>query len=515
MRMSKRAFGLKYNFECQWLDALCALGVIPFKVKRMKASRVFIDDSVMGTLLEGIHYVVCPICGKKMASITQKHNKVCKNPDLKSAYCQIYLDSHKKTEKQKKHQSRKLKERFKTPEGEITRKQIGEASRKLNADPVFKARKSKISKEIQNRPENKLFHSKQSTIMWSDPSFRKRKKQYVKDNIKELQESVRRARQCSKKQSKLHIAYKKSMEEKRLNGFISEYAYGPYSIDEADPLAKIAIEVDGCYWHGCQLCRFPGDPRIKATDKRKNGYLKNRGWVIFRFKEHEIKKDPYVGIEMVRSIQEKRKKVHIECIKNSFFEGSLKVQSMCAENIKPLWVPISDVMQHHTPHKKMVRVYTELGSVVVTEDHSLFDWSNKEPVRASDIKEGCLIVGLPWAQFEPVKILRTEEAPSEKYTYDVSVPKSENAVLDSGILVHNSYSISGISLDLEKSSKYQAIKDEFVAEYDKLVEQNKLSIKIVKGLRQFRYGVGITSALGPLSRPGVQSRRNLLGSLGG
>ena len=78
-----------------------------------------------------------------------------------------------------------------------------------------------------------------------------------------------------------------------------------------------------------------------------------------------------------------------------------------------------------------------------------------------------------------------------------------------------SYSISGISLDLEKSSKYQAIKDEFVAEYDKLVEANKLSIKIIKGLRQFRYGVGITSALGPLSRPGVQSRRNLLGSLGG
>lgn len=78
-----------------------------------------------------------------------------------------------------------------------------------------------------------------------------------------------------------------------------------------------------------------------------------------------------------------------------------------------------------------------------------------------------------------------------------------------------SYSISGISLDLEKSSKYQAIKDEFVAEYDKLVEANKLSIKIIKGLRQFKFGVGITSALGPLSRPGVQSRRNLLGSLGG
>jgi hypothetical protein len=73
-----------------------------------------------------------------------------------------------------------------------------------------------------------------------------------------------------------------------------------------------------------------------------------------------------------------------------------------------------------------------------------------------------------------------------------------------------SYSISGVSLDIDKSSKYQALKDEFIAEYDKLVTENKLSIFIVVGLRQFRYGIGITSALGPLNRPGVQSRRNLI-----
>lgn len=78
------------------------------------------------------------------------------------------------------------------------------------------------------------------------------------------------------------------------------------------------------------------------------------------------------------------------------------------------------------------------------------------------------------------------------------------------------YSISGVSLSIDKSSKYMSIKDEFIAEYDKLVEAAKRSIKIVKGLRQFRYGVGITSALGPLSRPGIQSRRNFIesGSVG-
>lgn len=73
-----------------------------------------------------------------------------------------------------------------------------------------------------------------------------------------------------------------------------------------------------------------------------------------------------------------------------------------------------------------------------------------------------------------------------------------------------SYSISGESLDLEKSSKYQSMKDEYIAEYDKLVEQNKLSIKIIKGLRQMRYGIGLQSSLGPLNRPGVQSRKNMV-----
>lgn len=71
-----------------------------------------------------------------------------------------------------------------------------------------------------------------------------------------------------------------------------------------------------------------------------------------------------------------------------------------------------------------------------------------------------------------------------------------------------SYSISGVSLDIEKSSKYEGMKNNFIQEYDKLKEQAKRSIKITKGLKQPRYGIGISSALGPYSSPGVQSRRN-------
>lgn len=78
-----------------------------------------------------------------------------------------------------------------------------------------------------------------------------------------------------------------------------------------------------------------------------------------------------------------------------------------------------------------------------------------------------------------------------------------------------SYSVSGVSLDLDKSSKYMSMKENFEQEFDKLKEQAKQSIKIVKGLKQPRYGIGISSALGPFNRTGVQSRRNYVDSGGG
>lgn len=77
------------------------------------------------------------------------------------------------------------------------------------------------------------------------------------------------------------------------------------------------------------------------------------------------------------------------------------------------------------------------------------------------------------------------------------------------------YSISGVSLSIEKSSKYESMKNNFLTEYKEAQELAKRSIKIVRGLRQPRYGIGISSALGPYSRPGVQSRRNYISGFRG
>lgn len=69
------------------------------------------------------------------------------------------------------------------------------------------------------------------------------------------------------------------------------------------------------------------------------------------------------------------------------------------------------------------------------------------------------------------------------------------------------YSIGGVSLSIEKSSKYEsaysAIKDQF----DKQLELAKQTVKITKGLQQPKYGIGIRSSFGPYVGSGVLSPR--------
>ncbi len=74
-----------------------------------------------------------------------------------------------------------------------------------------------------------------------------------------------------------------------------------------------------------------------------------------------------------------------------------------------------------------------------------------------------------------------------------------------------SYSIGGVSLDIEKSSKYESAYQAMNDQFDKQLERAKQTVKIVKGLQQSRYGVGIRSAFGPYTGRGVLTPRKFLG----
>ncbi|HWZ99582.1 MAG TPA: very short patch repair endonuclease [Candidatus Dormibacteraeota bacterium] len=62
---------------------------------------------------------------------------------------------------------------------------------------------------------------------------------------------------------------------------------------------RLAIFLDGCFWHGCPRCyRLPQDNRAywkkkvmgnRRRDRRRSRELRSAGWRVLRFWEHTLK----------------------------------------------------------------------------------------------------------------------------------------------------------------------------------------------------------------------------------
>lgn len=79
---------------------------------------------------------------------------------------------------------------------------------------------------------------------------------------------------------------------------------------------KIAVFIDGCFWHKCQRCfkkpksnNHYWDRKIKdnvARDKKINQRLKKQDIIVLRFWEHEIKNNIDNCYNKLRAVYEKR-----------------------------------------------------------------------------------------------------------------------------------------------------------------------------------------------------------------
>jgi DNA mismatch endonuclease (patch repair protein) len=68
-------------------------------------------------------------------------------------------------------------------------------------------------------------------------------------------------------------------------------------VDVVFPTAKVAVLVDGCFWHSCPLhATFPKSnqsywlPKLaenKERDNRQSEKLRTAGWIVIRLWEHE------------------------------------------------------------------------------------------------------------------------------------------------------------------------------------------------------------------------------------
>jgi len=90
------------------------------------------------------------------------------------------------------------------------------------------------------------------------------------------------------------LALRKALRAAGLRGYRTNW--GRPSIDVAFTRRRLAVFVDGCFWHGCpEHCKTPKTnraywvPKIArnaARDKESAAAWESRGWVVLRLWEH-------------------------------------------------------------------------------------------------------------------------------------------------------------------------------------------------------------------------------------
>lgn len=88
------------------------------------------------------------------------------------------------------------------------------------------------------------------------------------------------------------------LKEKNIDGWRRKYSLTG-NPDFVFPRLRIAIFIDGCFWHGCPShCRMPSSnidywnskiEKNKIRDKKITKTLRIKGWQVIRIWEHEIK----------------------------------------------------------------------------------------------------------------------------------------------------------------------------------------------------------------------------------
>jgi DNA mismatch endonuclease (patch repair protein) len=75
---------------------------------------------------------------------------------------------------------------------------------------------------------------------------------------------------------------------------------------------KIAIFIDGCFWHKCPVCFQEPETRKEfwmkkigsnvERDKKVNQQLQDEGWRVIRIWEHEIRKEPDKVVQRIDNL---------------------------------------------------------------------------------------------------------------------------------------------------------------------------------------------------------------------
>lgn len=94
--------------------------------------------------------------------------------------------------------------------------------------------------------------------------------------------------------------------------FYNDYRIAGRHVDVAFPRRRLAVYLDGCFWHGCpEHWSLPGKNRaywrrkiqvVRDRDARDTLQLVRAGWIVLRFWEHEVVKSPVDAVKRVEDL---------------------------------------------------------------------------------------------------------------------------------------------------------------------------------------------------------------------
>ena len=147
-------------------------------------------------------------------------------------------------------------------------------------------------------------------------------KDYYRDkrSPKPLNESTSKVMSANKaKNTKPEITLRKALWYEGHKGYRLNWKKVPGRPDIAYPGKKIAIFVNGCYWHRCPKCNLPlpktntdfwkekFDKNVKR-DKKKNDELLSLDWIVLVFWECDIQSDISNSIQKVKKVLDAQEK---------------------------------------------------------------------------------------------------------------------------------------------------------------------------------------------------------------
>lgn len=115
------------------------------------------------------------------------------------------------------------------------------------------------------------------------------------------------------KNTQPELLLRKALWESKIRGYRLHWKKVAGKPDIAFPGKKIAIFVNGCYWHRCPHCK-PSTPKSNvefwenkfarniARDTNKNLELINHGWKVLTIWECELKRDLDSHVDRVKDL---------------------------------------------------------------------------------------------------------------------------------------------------------------------------------------------------------------------